>query len=330
MSEKPVCKVCGKSENLSTCAVCHSVLYCSRECQRVDWPAHKLTHPKEVKLTPPREVKVVLLAENHSDLECIGKNITKVASIISPKPGEYMHRSKFLLVSEGRGYNQCYSTLGLPLDRTIIEHGPEQSLGEMLNKLLLLQQLVFAINMGIIKLGEKKGMFTINKDFFIDRAMNDGFKELLISIDGIKLYEQMIDDAIAKKDISPIFKEILSRILGKLGAGYERENAILTDMLAKNTFTEYKNFSPLLDYYRETRDINIMRRVEERVRAEPSIEVVIIIFGQMHFGHLKSLIDRSDILKFDSKNSLTFGGYYQKYLKYKQKYIALKAQSNFV
>jgi hypothetical protein len=35
------CKVC-QNPSSSKCSVCHSVSYCSADCQRADWPIHKL------------------------------------------------------------------------------------------------------------------------------------------------------------------------------------------------------------------------------------------------------------------------------------------------
>lgn len=36
------CSRCGKEpENLNTCSQCHVAMYCSRPCQRSDWPLHK-------------------------------------------------------------------------------------------------------------------------------------------------------------------------------------------------------------------------------------------------------------------------------------------------
>jgi hypothetical protein len=32
---------CASEEASSVCAQCHAVRYCSRECQRADWKAHK-------------------------------------------------------------------------------------------------------------------------------------------------------------------------------------------------------------------------------------------------------------------------------------------------
>eukprot|EP00033_Pygsuia_biforma_P002520 GCRY01002791.1.p1 GENE.GCRY01002791.1~~GCRY01002791.1.p1 ORF type:complete len:120 (-),score=11.00 GCRY01002791.1:69-392(-) len=35
------CEVCGKTEDLLSCARCRLVQYCSRECQKKDWKQHK-------------------------------------------------------------------------------------------------------------------------------------------------------------------------------------------------------------------------------------------------------------------------------------------------
>ena len=99
---------------------------------------------------------------------------------------------------------------------------------------------------------------------------------------------------------------------------------MLNDLITQNTYTAYANFLPLLQYLRETRDKKIIKRVEDRIKTEPSIKIVVIIFGQKHFENLKKLIQESRYLKFDSTNSMQLKGYRTKYLKYKQKYLSLK------
>ncbi|KXN89394.1 hypothetical protein AN958_05767 [Leucoagaricus sp. SymC.cos] len=36
------CDACGKRENLRVCQACASAVYCSKTCQKIDWPNHKL------------------------------------------------------------------------------------------------------------------------------------------------------------------------------------------------------------------------------------------------------------------------------------------------
>lgn len=43
-----ICNFCGKKEpHMPTCSRCRTMLYCSKECQKKDWPSHKLTCNKE-------------------------------------------------------------------------------------------------------------------------------------------------------------------------------------------------------------------------------------------------------------------------------------------
>jgi hypothetical protein len=288
------------------------------------------TTPKQNK--SKRKVNTIILAEHHEDMKCMIKNSKQLMSILVPE-GVSLAKNKFLLVSEGRGINPCYEALGLPVERTIQENiDARQTIEEMINKLLLQQQLIFGVANGKLKNGSTipNTNVVISKEWFISRALNDGFKELLEMIDnGIKLYNRMIDESLVTPSnlnaVNETFKEILTKIIGVLDEHLFRiEKDILSKLIASNSHTKYENFLDLLTYFRTKRDSNIIRRVEDRVRSEESVEVVIIIFGQIHFENLKSLIEQSDILKFDTVKSLTFGGFYKKYLKYKAKYFALK------
>ena len=46
------CAICDSSDS-KFCSLCHSILYCSRECQKTDWPLHKKVCKKFTTL-PPR------------------------------------------------------------------------------------------------------------------------------------------------------------------------------------------------------------------------------------------------------------------------------------
>jgi len=345
------CTYCGKSGKQLRCT-CGNANYCNKECQVSDWKNHKPTH----KLTD-NKINVVLLGENHIDEKCFFKNAQKLSQILvkNEKP---MNKQEFLLVSEGNGINPCYQGMGLPTDRIIIEDDqPTTPLESMIDRLLLQQQLVFSIKNGEIHRNEKFSETVIINEAWMMKRATSGFNELLKSIKCEELYEQMINNAFQNKDINDIFKEILTRIsifvnsassassansansVNSASGGGATEVApdpdvsdktlytMLNDLITTNTHTNFNNLKPLLNYFRESRDKKIIKRVEERINKEPSIKIVIIIFGQLHFQHLKKVIEESRYLKFDSTNSMQLEGFRLKYLKYKQKYLSLK---NFI
>jgi len=62
--------------------------------------------------------------------------------------------------------------------------------------------------------------------------------------------------------------------------------------------------------FRLSRDADIIRQVEEKARSENStLNVIVIIFGALHYNNLRRLIQQSSVLEFDSKSSnIKFGG----------------------
>jgi hypothetical protein len=62
------CVQCGKlSERMSKCSVCKEkyltkIYYCSSECQKTDWPKHKLLHKSSIKSDSRPQVRKSSLA----------------------------------------------------------------------------------------------------------------------------------------------------------------------------------------------------------------------------------------------------------------------------
>ena len=280
---------------------------------------------------PKRKVNTIILSEEHENTACAMTNIRHLMSILMPG-GRIIDGRRYLLVSEARGINACYQVLSIPVNRILEEHTADQTYEEMIDKLLLYQDLVFDVAAGVLKDGDSMGSVdvVISKQWLLNRALRDGFEPLLRNIgNGLELYDRMLDASFARviPTVNQIFKEILERII-TIPDVDERIKQTLRDLIRTNRYIDIDNFSELLTYFREQRDAAIIRKVEERVRTEPDVEIVIIIFGALHYRNLKLLIKRSDILNFNEHQSLTLPGYEKKYLKYKSKYLHLKKYMN--
>lgn len=280
---------------------------------------------------PKRKVNTIILSEEHLNEANAITNAECLMGLLTPGSIK-MEKRKYLLVSEARGINPCYQALRVPVDRILEEHTADQTYEEMIDKLLLHQDLVFDVAAGILNDGDSMGSVdvVISKAWFLRRAIHDGFEPLLTIIgNGLELYDRMLNAAFARDipTVNQIFKDILERII-TIPDVDERIKQTLRDLIRTNRYIDIDNFSELLTYFREQRDAAIIRKVEERVRTEPDVEIVIIIFGALHYRNLKLLIKRSDILNFNEHQSLTLPGYAKKYLKYKSKYLHLKKYMN--
>jgi SET domain/MYND finger len=54
------CQTCSTTLHLKKCSLCHAVSYCSQQCQRDHWPAHKKLCPKGIDVSKDEPVKIQL------------------------------------------------------------------------------------------------------------------------------------------------------------------------------------------------------------------------------------------------------------------------------
>lgn len=273
-----------------------------------------------------RKIPVVLLGELHDDVRCGLKNTNILMDVI-----KHLRNHEFLLVSEGRGVNPCYRALNLPRDRIIVEHpSSSQSKIEMLDKLLLTTDLLTNVLEGRFKQGTGaaagRGIpdkVTINPQFFIDRAKDDGCWALLQAVppNGIAIYEQMVAAAFSrdKQQFYSLFDVILNYLidsdyLNDVSMSDQIKQRLQLFIITRNL----QQFKELGNLFRSSRDEDIIRQVEERAKSENStLRVIVIIFGALHYDNLRKLIQQSPVLEFDSTKSsnIKFGGKKMKKIK---------------
>jgi hypothetical protein len=274
-----------------------------------------------------RKIPVVLLGELHDDVRCGLKNTNILIDVIKNS----LSKHEFLLVSEGRGVNPCYRALNLPRDRIIVEHpSSSQSKIEMLDKLLLTTDLLTNVLEGRYKQGTGaaagRGIpdtVTINPQFFMDRAKDDGCWALLQAVppNGIAIYEQMVAAAFSrdKQQFYSLFDVILNYLidsdyLNDVSMSDQIKQRLQLFIITRNL----QQFKELGNLFRSSRDEDIIRQVEEKAKSENStLRVIVIIFGALHYDNLRKLIQQSPVLEFDSTKSsnIKFGGKKMKKIK---------------
>jgi hypothetical protein len=274
-----------------------------------------------------RKIPVVLLGEKHQDAECLLGTMRKLGDAIGlgqPKTN-MLRRNEFLLISEGSDVNPCYRHLRLPTDRIIIEYTPGHSTQckvTMIDRLILITEMLISVLNGGIKRGTGKtagqsipDMVTINEDFFMDRAERDGWWPLLKSMtNGTKIYKQMVDVAFTHKheEFYQLYNSILSHLIN---SDYLNDVSTSDDIKhAMSSFIQTRNpldLKGLSRVFRMSRDVDIIKKVERKAITENStLKVIVIVFGALHYDHLKTLITDSDALEFDTVRSsnILYGG----------------------
>ena len=262
-----------------------------------------------------RKIPVVLLGEMHADVQCGSKNALILMDVMGIKVKNPLHKPEFLLVSEGRGINPCYQALNLPSDRILVEHPFGQSKIEMLDKLLLTIELLTNVLEGRVKQGTGAAAghgipdsVTIEPQFFMNRAKHDGYWALLQAVpNGTTIYEQMVTDAFSINEEQ--FYLLFNGILADLISSDYLNDVSMSDEIKQRlqlfiTTRNLQQFKKLGTLFRSSRDADIIRQVEEKARSENStLKVIVIIFGALHYDNLRTLIQRSSVLEFDSARS---------------------------
>jgi hypothetical protein len=259
-----------------------------------------------------RKIPVVLLGEMHNDLRCAKDNLSKLAAIGIQKTMP----SHLLLVSEGRCVNPCFQLFvdrfGLH-DRILLEyHTLTKSL--MLNKLLLETNTLQNILDGKVIQGTGAAAGpgipdsqTVEPKWFMERAKEEYGSLLQVVPDGTTTYEQMVAAAFSRN--TEQFYSFYNSILGGLIQSDYLNDIPMSEYIKRmlNSFIETKNDRNLREVsilIMSSRDADIIRKVEERARSENStLKTIVIIFGAFHFDNLRTLIQRSDVLEFDSARS---------------------------
>ena len=260
-----------------------------------------------------RKIPVVLLGEMHNDLQCAKDNLPKLKAIEFHK----MTPSQILLVSEGRCVNPCFKLFADHFrlhDRILLEYDTLTK-SMMLNKLLLETFELQNILDGIVKPGTGAAAGpgipdsqTVEPKWFMDRAKEE-YWPLLQVVNGTTTYEQMVAAAFSRKpqQFYSFYKSILSDLIQ---SDYLNDIPMSEDIKRKlKSFieTETRNDRELREVcisILSSRDADIIRKVEERARSENStLKTIVIIFGAFHFDNLRTLIQRSDVLEFDSAKS---------------------------
>jgi len=267
-----------------------------------------------------RKIPVVLLGEMHNDLRCAKDNLPKLKAIGFHE----MTPSQFLLVSEGRCVNPCFrlfvERFRVPDDRILLEYDTLTK-SSMLNGLLLETITLQNLLDGTVKQGTGAAAGpgipdsqTVEPKWFMERAKEEYGPLLEVVPNGTTMYEQMVAAAFSRN--TQQFYSFYNSILDYLIKSDYLNDIPMSDHIKRRlkSFIETGNDRELREVsvsIMSSRDADIIRKVEERARSENStLKTIVIIFGAMHFDNLRTLIQRSDVLEFDSARSsnIKFGG----------------------
>ena len=263
-----------------------------------------------LKASGVRKIPVLLIGEMHDSKQSLNKIVRKLFSIVGP-----MAPNEYFAVSEGNGLNDCYRVLSrnFPEDRIIIEDD-KMNKKIALNLFLLETQLFIAVATGELKRGRgsKAGpgipdSITIDENSFLEKGRSRFLPILQAMPNGSVIYRQLVD-AMFKKDMG-LFYKLYDQILTFLiNSDYLNDLTLSSEIKRSlNMFIQTKDYSFLREITRkqgDTRDSDIIKRVEQRAIMEnSSLKLIIIVFGAIHYDNLEELIKKSSVLEFDSRQS---------------------------
>jgi hypothetical protein len=257
-----------------------------------------------------RKIPVLLIGEMHESRKCLNTIVRKLFSIVGP-----MEPNEYFAVSEGNGLNNCYKmlTTKFPEDRIIVE---DDKLNKKiaLNLFLLETQLFIAVATGELKRGRgsKAGpgvpdSVTIDENTFLEKGRSRFSPILQAMPNGFRIYGELVD-AMFNKNMG-LFYKLYDQILTFL-INSDYLNELTNSVEIKRSlsrFIQSKDYNFLREITRkqgDTRDSDIIKRVEQRAIMEnSSLKLIIIVFGARHYDNLEELIKKSSVLEFDSRQS---------------------------
>jgi len=294
--------------------------FCSEECYKKNYKQHKKIHtsalvpaaaaPAAAAPAAVTKIPVVLIGDMHHDQKCAFKTTETIISILDPyrsNPGSY------LVVSELTGINPCYQALirlgRIDPSRVLSEYSDSEiNKSDFVGSFIHITNLLDGIADGTIVPGVPNPRipagFNLDKRFFM--SFSNGFRDILVSMpDGQKIYLEMVDDALSHNN--PGYKTNFLAIMTYLATSSYLDDNIYTKALKQiiDQYIQTNNEHVLRSILPEVnimREKAVMDKVEARVRTEPNLRIVIIVFGGKHYNPMVGLIRQSSELTLDPRS----------------------------
>jgi uncharacterized protein YihD (DUF1040 family) len=217
-----------------------------------------------------------------------------------------------MVVSEGRGLNECYKFMRIQPERIIKEFDDSDTESKVneIDKFLLIAELMQGYSKDDIRQNQIPDSVVLDEEFFQNRARFDGFSNMLSNIEnGMDIYQRMIQSTLTRNadEFEMSFVELLQKIVNSSFLDGELKD-VKTMIRAYLIHRDHRFIKGIFDGLRNIRDINMIKKIESRVKSYKP-ELIIIIFGAAHYPNLRKLIKNSKVLKFDESKSKNISGH---------------------